>query len=684
MKNSYFSLFLIGFTFFSQTKIKAQPFTPEKIISTTIMNHPETVFAFDADSDGDVDVVSAGKTDEKLFWYENLGNGIFSNETLIDNNVGDVVDLYASDIDGDSDLDVFAVAYDSDQIMWFENLGGGNFSTKNVIPNGQYAYGPASIRVADIDGDGLKDVVVASARLNDRIIWYKNAGSNNFTYTASQIVAQGSVITETYSIELLDVDNDGDKDIVSASYGDNQIAWHENTGNGSFAALSIISSNADGARRVFIQDIDGDGDKDIVSASILDDKIAWYENQGAGNFSSENVIATTVNGATDVYAVDLDGDGDNDVIASGANGWEVSWFENIGSGSFSSKNILNSNASYVFSVFAADLNNDGAVDVLSASPNDDKVAWYKNLRLCATTYDSISSVICQGDSYIFEGQALSISGVYYDTLINLEGCDSVRILDLTVEPMLTPTMTISSSSGTEFCDGNAFSFSANIGSAPVNYTLQWKKDGTNIVGENALVYSGNVNAAFDDVQISCLLTTPDQCVSVNSLESTAITLNVSDAPVVNITFDGTVLSTGAGYDSYQWYIDNVAITGAVSNLYTPTQNGEYEVHVINENCEGVDAYSLISMEVENSQLIKGKLRVYPTLLSPGDVLTIERKENIEGTLLITGIDGKVVKEIGINQDKTKLTLPSLSSGVFILVFNSGDKVYYKQKLIVLD
>ena len=41
-----------------------------------------------------------------------------------------------------------------------------------------------------------------------------------------------------------------------------------------------ITDAADGARSVYAVDIDGDGDIDVLSASQSDDKIAWYENDG--------------------------------------------------------------------------------------------------------------------------------------------------------------------------------------------------------------------------------------------------------------------------------------------------------------------------------------------------------------------------------------------------------------------
>ena len=41
-----------------------------------------------------------------------------------------------------------------------------------------------------------------------------------------------------------------------------------------------IENNADGASSVFAVDVDSDGDMDVLSASALDDRIIWYENVG--------------------------------------------------------------------------------------------------------------------------------------------------------------------------------------------------------------------------------------------------------------------------------------------------------------------------------------------------------------------------------------------------------------------
>ena len=79
-----------------------------------------------------------------------------------------------------------------------------------------------------------------------------------------------------FSVFAIDVDGDGDIDVLSASSYDDTIAWHESDGASppSFTTRTITTS-ADDARSVFAIDVDGDGDIDVLSASYHDDTIAW-------------------------------------------------------------------------------------------------------------------------------------------------------------------------------------------------------------------------------------------------------------------------------------------------------------------------------------------------------------------------------------------------------------------------
>jgi len=71
----------------------------------------------------------------------------------------------------------------------------------------------------------------------------------------------------------------------------------------SYGPEQIISTNARFAFAVHAADLDGDNDPDVLSASSGDNKVAWYENtDGLGTFSAEKLISNIASGASSVYA----------------------------------------------------------------------------------------------------------------------------------------------------------------------------------------------------------------------------------------------------------------------------------------------------------------------------------------------------------------------------------------------
>jgi len=188
------------------------------------------------------------------------------------------------------------------------------------------------------------------------------------------------------SVFAVDIDNDGDIDVLSSSHGDNKIAWYENKGAGNFSPQQIITTNAALAAAVWGTDIDNDGDIDVLSASPGDNKIAWYENKGASNnffsTSSQQIITTNALQAQSIFAADIDNDGDSDVLSASSDDNKIAWYENKGaSNNFfanSPQQIITTSARGAMSVFGADIDKDGNIDVLSASVDDNKIAWYEN------------------------------------------------------------------------------------------------------------------------------------------------------------------------------------------------------------------------------------------------------------------------------------------------------------------
>jgi hypothetical protein len=243
----------------------------------------------------------------------------------------------------------------------------GCFKTSQNITTG--ADGATSVYAVDVDRDGDMDVLSASYR-DDKIAWYENDGNQSFTAHTVSTTPNLPV-----SVHAADLDGDGDIDVLSASVIDDRIAWYENDGNQNFTPR-IVSSTTVGAWGVSAADVDGDGDIDVLSAALIDDKITWHENDGNQNFTA-HAVTSTANGAQSVQAADVDGDGDMDLLSASYFDNKIAWYENDGSQSFT-LHAISTAAHGASSVFPADVDGDGDMDALSASTDDDKIAWYEN------------------------------------------------------------------------------------------------------------------------------------------------------------------------------------------------------------------------------------------------------------------------------------------------------------------
>jgi hypothetical protein len=357
----------------------AMDITGQEVI-TTSASGAEKVYAADIDGDGDMDVLSASYSDDKIAWYENTdGAGTFGSQQVISTSASGPQSVHAADIDGDGDMDVLSASVNDNKIAWYENTdGAGTFGAQQVITTS--AASAYDVYAADIDGDGDMDVLSASY-YDNKIAWYENTDGAGTFGTQQVITTSAGGALSVYSVDL---DGDGDMDVLSASTNDNKIAWYENTdGAGTFSAQKVITTSAHNAKSVYAADLDGDGDLDVLSASRGDNKIAWYENtDGTGTFGAQQVITTSASGTFSVYSADLDGDGDMDVLSDLSSNNRIAWYENTdGVGTFGTQQVITTSTSYPYSVYSADLDGDGDMDVLSASYIDSKIAWYENKSL---------------------------------------------------------------------------------------------------------------------------------------------------------------------------------------------------------------------------------------------------------------------------------------------------------------
>ncbi|XMB85267.1 FG-GAP-like repeat-containing protein [Mycoplasmatota bacterium WC44] len=290
-----------------------------KHIITDTAEGAMSVNASDLDNDGDLDVLSASYKDDTIAWYEN-NNQVFIKHIITDTAEG-AVTVYSADIDNDGDMDVLCSSNKDYEISWYENTNN-LFIKHKIVSENKVAtqnFRIKSLYMADMDNDGDMDILRASVGAS--LMWYIND---------NQVFTQGPFANSSNadSVYAADMDNDGDMDLLTASDYNNSIAWYENrnlafiehaisnTGNESYKAIDY------GANSVYAIDMDNDGDMDVVTAEY--NRVSWYENNNL--VFSKHVIADTANRITSVNAVDIDNDGDVDVVSASNYDNTITWY----------------------------------------------------------------------------------------------------------------------------------------------------------------------------------------------------------------------------------------------------------------------------------------------------------------------------------------------------------------------
>jgi hypothetical protein len=380
---------LLGqFLFISDAYAADVDFSTSHPVAATF-NGALSVFAADVDGDGDIDVLGAAESDKDITWFENAaGDGSVWTEHLIDGSVDRAYAVSAADLDGDGDTDVLgASGAVTGEIAWWENMAGdGSVWTKHTVVG--VAASPRSVFAMDMDADGDTDVL-GSVGGSDTIAWWENTAGDGSVWTEHTV---SSTFVSAHSAYAADVDGDGDTDVLGAARGEADISWFENTaGDGSVWTEHNVAGAFNYARSVVAADVDGDGDIDVLGAAEIADDITWWENTaGDGSAWIEHTVDGNFNGAFTVFSADVDGDGDSDILGAAYDEDAVFWWENTaGDGSVWTEHVVSGTIGWALGLFASDVDGDGDIDVLGTGYNAATITWWENVPIIDTDGDGI-------------------------------------------------------------------------------------------------------------------------------------------------------------------------------------------------------------------------------------------------------------------------------------------------------
>jgi hypothetical protein len=272
--------------------------------------------AADMNRDGHLDIVADLGSTLRIFHNNGASPPSFSPQN-IPTGLLHLDVIVTGDLNGDNQPDVL-VGDSNDDTLFLYLQDNGSY-TGHPVPNA--GYGVVACVTGDLDADGHEDLVLANYA-DDAVLALMSNGAVVPAYTT---VALSQSIGGPLDLKLADMDQDLDLDVVVAAFEDQEIVMLRNLG-GSLPLVQreTLHTGAEGLWSLDVSDMDGDGDQDVLSAHKLTSNVWMHTSSGgaAPEFLSQ-VIAQDILFVEEVYHGDTNRDGLPDIVVPSRTDHEI-------------------------------------------------------------------------------------------------------------------------------------------------------------------------------------------------------------------------------------------------------------------------------------------------------------------------------------------------------------------------
>jgi hypothetical protein len=336
----------------------------------------EGVAVGDVNHDGKTDVMAGSFWFESPNWtrHEISSPKIFFPDTAYSNSFLD----FSMDVNQDGWVDLIRVGFPGEEIVWYENPknAGGHWKEHLIWRHS----GNESPALVDIDGDGRSDIL-CNDPIRKEMIWIKSpAKKGDSIWKRYTISRDPNLATNRYThgLGFGDMNMDGRRDVIitkgwwEAPQDRRQTDW----------VFHPADLGADAAQ-LYAIDIDGDGDMDLISSSAHDYGIWWHESISDDSDHTRYIhheISRTFSESHGLVMTDVDGDGFPDLVTGkryfahngkDPGGYEPAvlyWFElKPGRTPVWIPHLIDGNSGVGLLPVVADMNQDGFPDIITSN-----------------------------------------------------------------------------------------------------------------------------------------------------------------------------------------------------------------------------------------------------------------------------------------------------------------------------